>query len=72
MYKLRELPDNSWDRIMIERSSVYLSLKLMYIVRLFLIGKKFPQGHFTTQEWQVLCHDITDLITTELMIEILT
>jgi len=62
------MPLNSWDRIQIERSACYIGIKLLWIVRMFLIGKKFPSGTFTTNEWHVLCHDVMDLITQDEMI----
>lgn len=55
-----------------EQSAQYLGLKLIWSTRCFLLGKKFPRGHFTTSEWQTLCHDILDFITTDEMIELMT
>lgn len=60
---LYTMPANYYDRILLERSSCYLGLKLLASARQFLLGKKFPRGFFSTQEWHVLCHDITELLT---------
>jgi hypothetical protein len=45
---LRQMPANLFDRILLERSSCYLGYKLLSTAQLFLSGKKFPRGIFST------------------------
>ena len=61
--KLVDMPFNYPERIPLERSSTYIGLKLLWAIRLFLQGKKFPKHHFPRPEWRTLCHDVIDLIT---------
>jgi hypothetical protein len=46
LQSLYSMPANFFDRIQLERSSCYLGLKLLWVARLFLSGKKFPKGAF--------------------------
>lgn len=62
---LKTMLPSDVDRIELECSSVYLSLKLMWTTRLYLLGKKFPQGHLTNHEWHIAVHDIVDFLTQE-------
>ena len=45
---LMAMPANLYDRVLLERSSCYLGLKLLAYAKQFLMGKKFPRGIFTT------------------------
>lgn len=60
---LYTLPPNQKERIILERSSCYMGFKLLWATRIFLMGKIFPRGLFTTQDWHVVCHDVVDFIT---------
>ena len=47
----------------IEKSSIYVGYKLLWAIRLLLLGKKFPNGHFDLAKWQDITHDVIDTIT---------
>jgi hypothetical protein len=66
------MPANFFDRVILERSSCYLGLKLLWTARQFLVGKKFPSGIFNRNQWHVLCHDVIELITQEDFISLCT
>lgn len=54
----------SWpERIKIELSSKYLGLKLIWAIRLFLLGKKFPSGQYQDSEWKSVVSSVMELIT---------
>ena len=46
-----------------ERSAIYIGYKLLWLIRLTLLGKRFPKGHFEMKAWQEIVHDILDQIT---------
>ena len=46
LHQLNRMPANFFDRVILERSSCYLGLKLLWTARQFLVGKKFPSGIF--------------------------
>lgn len=58
-------------RASLERSSAYIGVKLMWIIRQFLLGHKFPKGLFKHEEWRTICHDLLDLITESDFIQIM-
>jgi len=51
VFALKHLSASSQERLVLERSSVYLGLKLLWATRLFLQGTKFPHGMFSKFEW---------------------
>ena len=69
--KLKDMPMSFPERLPLEKSSTYIGVKLMWIIRQFLLGHKFPKGLFTTNEWKSICHDLLDLITEEDFIKIM-
>lgn len=44
--RLKDMPMSIPERIPLERSSTYIGVKLMWMVRQFLTGYKFPKGTF--------------------------
>lgn len=36
---------------------------MLWAIRLTLLGKKFPKGHYNTKTWQQLVHEVLDIIT---------
>ena len=40
------MPANFHQREPLEKSSVYVGYKLLWVIRLLLLGKRFPKGHF--------------------------
>jgi nicotinic acid phosphoribosyltransferase len=49
--ELKKMKANLPRREFIERSSVYVGYKLLWAIRLLLLGKKFPKGHFDLTSW---------------------
>lgn len=60
---LVNIPANFPERVPLERSALYLGLKLLWATRLFIEGKKFPKGHFIKSQWATICHDVLLQIT---------
>ena len=48
----------------IEHSQTYIGYKLMWVIRLFLQGKKFPSGTLSSFKWRMYVFDIVRFITT--------
>jgi len=49
----------------IERSSTYIGYKLLWVISLFLEGKKFPQGSLSIDKWRYYVYDIVRFCTNE-------
>lgn len=52
-------------KLEIERSSTYIGYKILWIIKLFLDGKKFPVGSLTSNRWQYYVMDIVRFCTNE-------
>ena len=52
-------------REVIEKSAIYTGYKLLWFIRLTLLGKRFPSGHYELSVWEDVVHEILDLITHE-------
>lgn len=48
-----------------EKSAVYIGYKLLWGIRLTLLGKRFPKGHYEMKLWQQIVHEVLDIITQE-------
>ena len=57
------MPANLPARIPLEKSSCYVGYKLLWMIRLLLLGKKFPKGHFEQTAWHDITHEVLDIIT---------
>lgn len=60
---LKELLDQSKEKSKIEQSAIYLGYKLFWLIRLFLHGKKFPQGNIKETKWRSYVHDIVQFLS---------
>lgn len=47
-----------------EHSKTYIGYKLMWVIQLFLEGKKFPTGTLSAFKWRMYVFDIVRFITT--------
>lgn len=47
----------------IEHSKTYIGYKLMWVMQLFLEGKKFPTGTLSSFKWRMYVFDIVRFIT---------
>lgn len=49
----------------IEKSHIYIGYKLFWIVKMFLQGKKFPEGTLEASQWRQHTYHIVDFISNE-------
>ena len=49
----------------IERSALYIGYKLLWVITLFLEGKKFPQGSLSSDMWRYYVYDVVRFCTNE-------
>jgi hypothetical protein len=47
----------------IEHSQTYIGYKLMWVMKMFLEGKKFPQGTLSSFKWRIYVYDIVRFAT---------
>lgn len=62
---LRDLTADMKCRDMYEKSAIYNGYKLLWAIRLTLLGKRFPKGHYEMKLWRDIVHEILDIITQE-------
>lgn len=62
---LRELDYDSADKKEIEKSSLYIGYKILWAIRLFIDGKKFPQGNIRERKWRSYIHDVIQFLSTQ-------
>ena len=48
---LRELTADMQHRELYEKSAIYVGYKLLWAIRLTLLGKRFPKGHYEMRVW---------------------
>lgn len=65
LVQLKTLSADIQYREVYEKSAIYIGYKLLWLIRLTLLGRRFPKGHFEMKIWQEVCHEILDLITQE-------
>lgn len=51
-------------KLEIEHSKTYIGYKLMWVIQLFLEGKKFPTGTLSAFKWRMYVFDIVRFVTT--------
>ena len=49
----------------IEHSQTYIGYKLMWVMKMFLEGKKFPQGTLSAFKWRIYVYDIVRFATNQ-------
>jgi hypothetical protein len=42
---------------------LYLGYKLLWVIRLFINGKKFPSGNIQESKWRAYIHDIISFLS---------
>ena len=47
----------------IEHSATYIGYKLLWVMKMFLEGKKFPAGTLNTFKWRIYVYDIVRFAT---------
>lgn len=53
------------EKLEIEHSQTYIGYKLMWVMRMFLEGKKFPQGTLSAFKWRIYVYDIVRFATND-------
>ena len=48
-----------------EKSAAYVGYKLLWVIRLTLLGKRFPKGHYEMKLWKDIVHEVLDIMTQE-------
>ncbi len=56
---------------MVVKSQIYLGFKILWVIRLFLNGRKFPHGKIRSKKWRTFIHDIMDLLKTSTILKVL-
>lgn len=51
LFKLKDLAADMHYREVYERSAAYIGYKLLWAIRLTLLGKRFPKGHYEMSLW---------------------
>jgi len=59
---LKEFPYDSKEKEKVEKSQIYLGYKILWVIRMFLNGLKFPHGTIKTSRWRTYIHDIIELV----------
>lgn len=63
LLQLKSLSADMQFREVFEKSAVYIGYKLLWAIRLTLLGKRFPKGHYEMRLWQQIVHEVLDIIT---------
>jgi hypothetical protein len=63
MDMLKDASYDSIDKLQIERSQTYLGYKILWILNLFINGKKFPSGKIRENMWRAYIHDILEFLS---------
>ena len=57
--------ENRTAKLEIEHSRTYIGYKLLWVMGLFMEGKKFPQGSLSSFKWRCYIYDIVRFLTNE-------
>lgn len=57
------------EKLEIEQSQTYIGYKLMWVMKMFLEGKKFPQGTLSSFKWRIYVYDIVRFATNQQFLE---
>ena len=49
----------------IEKSHLYIGYKLLWIIKMFLDGRRFPNGNLADAQWRTHVYHIVDFVTNE-------
>ena len=60
-----EYVENRKIKLEIEHSRTYIGYKLLWIMSLFMEGKKFPSGSLSSFKWRCYIYDIVRFLTNE-------
>ena len=68
---LREFDYEAEEKKQIEQSQLYLGYKILWVIRLFIDGKKFPQGNIREKKWRSYIHDVIQFLETPEYLKVL-
>jgi hypothetical protein len=54
-----------WEKVEIEHSQTYIGYKMMWLIKLFLEGKKFPHGTLSAFKWRIYVYDVVKFMTND-------
>lgn len=57
--------ENRRIKLEIEHSRTYIGYKLLWVISLFMEGKKFPTGSLSSFKWRCFIYDIVRFLTNE-------
>ena len=60
---LKDTQYDSIDKQRIEKSLAYLGYKILWVLHLFIDGKKFPNGKIKPSMWRAYIQDIIEFIS---------
>ena len=60
---VKDLSPDSQERLRAEKSQIYLGYKILWAIRLFLNGKKFPSGNIPEKLWRSYVLELVDCIS---------
>jgi len=70
--QITELSSDSLEGLRAQKSQLYLGYKILWAIRLFLNGKKFPSGNIPEPQWRKYVHEIVDCISKQnIMLDLL-
>jgi hypothetical protein len=70
--KITDLPPDSIERLKTEKSALYLGYKLLWVIRLLINGKRFPQGTIEEKRWNLYVIELANRLSKEdIMVELL-
>jgi len=70
--KIIDLSPDSIERLKTEKSALYLGYKLLWVIRLLINGKRFPQGTIETKRWNLYVVELANRLSKEdIMVELL-
>lgn len=70
--KIKDLLPDSIERLKAEKSALYLGYKLLWVIRLLINGKRFPQGKIETKRWDLYVIELANRLSKEdIMVELL-
>lgn len=53
------------EKYRIQKSYVYIGYKFLWIMQMFLEGKRFPYGELTEKQWRYHVYDILNFVSAE-------
>lgn len=65
MKKQENYVENRQKKLEIEHSRIYIGYKLLWVITLFIEGKKFPTGTLSSFKWRCYIYDIVRFLTND-------